>query len=291
MANQVGIALGEALSNIGRQYGENAEWDRRRKLEQEAAVKDLQNRMKMQQDAAVQEARLKPPAERKTARLDETGKQVNEYERWELNPEGTGGSWVKDRNEPVMMAKLPSIRTYPKDGRKITEELQPDGSVREIASSPQFRERSGSGSSRAPAPKVKYEKAPHPDDPKRWVGIIMRDGKSEYVTDAKGEFVDVAPPYRERKGANGEEPSFLSKVGDSLNRAVTNLSKSARQFSERESSSGSKPASQTNQISAEDQQLLESAMRAINDPSNPRDPNAVRRRLIENGKAYLADKI
>lgn len=275
MNNEIGMELGQALTNIGKQIGENSEWDRRRKIEEEAAIRDLQNRMKLSQQSAVQEARLKPPTERSRRIKDESGTPVDVFDRWEINPEGTGGSWVEDRRMPVMLKEFPKTREIKRGSEFVTEELQPDGTVREVGRAPRFSDRIRSG--RGSKPKQDYATAVHPDDPNRRVKIIMSDGKSDYVRGPDGDFVDVTPVDNKKK-----DEGFLSSVASSLDRGITNLSKAARAASER---GGAQPE----QANAEDEQTLRNALSAIRDGGA--DPNAVRRYLIENGKSYLADKI
>jgi hypothetical protein len=280
MSDQVGMALGEAISNIGRQIGENREWDRRRKVAQEEALKELQERMKLNKQSAIENAALSPPKERMRSVIGDDGQPMNAVDEWKIDGEKGVGSWVESRRMPVMFDKFATSREVKRGDEIITEQIQPDGTIKEIGRAPRNMTKAGGG--RAPSPKTKYDKAPHPDDPKRWVSVIMKDGKADYVTNKDGELVDVAPPYRERRGSKEDGGGFLSDIAGSLDRAVTNLSTSARKYA-------SQPQQQNStQLSADDEATLQNARNAI---ASGKDPNSIRKFLSENGKGHLSEQL
>ncbi len=275
------MALGEALSNIGRQIGENREWERRRKIAQEDAMKDLQERMKLNKQSAIETAALSPPQERVRSSVGADGRSENVVDRWQIDPEKGAGSWVEDRRMPVMYDKFAKSREVKRGDEIITEQLSPDGTIKEIGRAPRYRATTGGGG-RSAAPKVKYDKAPHPDDPKRWVSVIMKDGKADYVTTKDGELVDVAPPYRERSGAKEGGGGFFDGIASSLDRAVTNLSTAARK------SSQSPQQQNSAQLNSDDEATLANARKAI---ASGKDPNSIRKFLSENGKGHLSEQL
>lgn len=275
------MALGEALSNIGRQIGENREWERRRKIAQEDALKDLQERMRLNKQSAIEMAALSAPAERTRQQIGTDGKAENVVDRWQIDPEKGAGSWIEDRRMPVMYTKFAPTKEIKRGDEIVTEELQPDGTKKEIARAPRYKPSTGGGG-RSSAPEEKYDKAPHPDDPKRWVSVIMKNGKADYVTTKDGELVDVAPPYRERRGSKEGGGGFFDGIASSLDRAVTNLSTAARK------SSQSPQQQNSAQLNSDDEATLANARKAI---ASGKDPNSIRKFLSENGKGHLSEQL
>ena len=173
------MGIGAALQQIG---GGLMNWGMQRKdqksqMQQQAAEAEKQQKLLLERQAALQ--RLQVPPEKIVQLYDEQLKKaVNVRSQWQINPEGTGGSWIETGRDVAVPESKPAFQKFRQGDEEISAFVDPvTGSVQEVgrgnAFAPSQRRPAAAGGSngagggsRGPAPSGPTDPAASPAVPR-----------------------------------------------------------------------------------------------------------------------------